>query len=131
MSVHTQDCHVPGIVFSGFCVIWISLSEGDQDKTNTPSSLFLSSMNLDVGEALVNKDAESHRGIVWLRLIRPKQTTGKFWNVCRNKELELRGRRKGRGEPRFQNTLEDLKLRVLERNLLCLGSGIISNFQGF
>lgn len=100
MSVHTQDCHVPGIVFSGFCVIWISLSEGDQDKTNTPSSLFLSSMNLDVGEALVNKDAESHRGIVWLRLIRPKQTTGKFWNVCHNKELELRGRRKGRGELR-------------------------------
>lgn len=57
-SVHTQDCHFLGIVFDGLCVIWISLSEGDQDKTNSPSSLFLSSMNLDVGKALVDKDAE-------------------------------------------------------------------------
>lgn len=44
-------------------------------KINTPSSLFPSSMNLDV-KALVDKDAEGLRGIVWLRLIRPKQTVG-------------------------------------------------------
>lgn len=30
---------------------------------------------------------------------------------------------------RFQNTLEDLKCRILEWNLLYLGSVIISNFS--
>lgn len=79
-SVHTQDCHFSGVVFRGFCVIWISLSKGDQDKRNTPSSLFLSSMNLDVAEVLVDKHAEGYRGTMWLRLIRPKQTKG-VWPV--------------------------------------------------
>lgn len=44
-------------------------------KKNTPSSLFPSSINLDV-KALVDKDAEGRRGSVRLRLIRPKQTIG-------------------------------------------------------
>lgn len=54
------------------------MSEEDHDKMNSPSSLFPSSVNSDVGQggALVGKDAKGRRGIVWLRLIRPKQTTG-------------------------------------------------------
>lgn len=83
-SVHTQDCHFRGIIFSGFRVIWISLSERDQNKVNTPSSLFLSSVNLNVGKAFVDKDADGRRGIVWLRLIRCKQTI----RLCLMKVLE-------------------------------------------
>lgn len=36
--------------------------------------------------------------------------------------------KEGQRLERFQNTLEDLKLKILEGNVLYLDSGLISNF---